>query len=274
MERHIGITFGAMELTATLHLPDVLEEGGRSVRSPAVVICHGFVGNRIGADRLFVKAARALAAEGFAVLRFDYAGCGESEGDYGRTGMSSWIDQTRYALDTVLDLDFIDHSNVTLLGHSLGGAVAVSTAAIDKRVNTLVLWAPVGHPLVDIVGIVGRDRYDEASTNGSAEFAGYALADSFFQSLAVSHPLQEAKRFGGDVFLVHGTSDDTIPSEYSFLYQKVFWTRGTGLCDKEIMTGADHSFSTKGHSAYAIERIVEWLRNKEALKKGWYGWTI
>lgn len=273
MKRQMNIKLGQWELAATLHVPEAREEE-QGARIPVVVICHGFVGNRIGTDRLFVKAAKALEESGFAVLRFDYAGCGESEGDYGQTGMGSWIDQTRYALDTVLDLDFIDHTKVALLGHSLGGAVAVATAAVDKRVNTLVLWAPVGHPFVDIVELVGRETYDEAVTKGAVEHAGYSLSHSFFQSLAPAHPLQEAKHFAGDVFLVHGTSDPVISVDYSFLYQKVFWTRGTGLCDKEIITGADHTFSTKGHSAIAIGQTVDWLKNKDQVKQGWYGWMI
>ena len=274
MERPMTIRYGQINLAATLHYPAWGDHREVS-RHPVVVICHGFVGSRIGTDRLFVKAARELAAHGFVVLRFDYAGCGESSGDYGATGVDSWIEQTRYALDAALGLDFADTGNVTLLGHSLGGAVAVLTGAIDKRVRNLVLWAPVGHPFQDIVSIVGKARYEEAITKGAAEFAGYRLQSSFFQSLSEAQPFLQAKQFAGDVFLVHGSSDAVITAEYSFLYQKVFRTRPNGgLCDKEIITHADHTFSTKGHAARAIGHTVDWLKNKETRKQGWYEWEI
>jgi len=41
-------------------------------RAPAVVLCHGFTGNRIESHRLFVHAARELCRRSFAVLRFDF----------------------------------------------------------------------------------------------------------------------------------------------------------------------------------------------------------
>lgn len=274
VEKPFAIPYEQYRLTATLHVPEPAKSGV-SGRHPVVVICHGFVGSRIGKDRLFVKAARELAAHGFVVLRFDYAGCGESDGDYGATGMESWIGQTRQALDAALTLEVADADSVTLLGHSLGGAVAVLTGAVDKRVKNLVLWAPVGHPFQDIVSIVGKEAYEEAITKGETEFAGYRLQASFFRSLSTAHPLLEAKHFAGDVLLIHGSSDPDIPAEYSFLYQKVFRMRESGgLCDKEIITHADHTFSTRGHAAHAIRHTVQWLTHKDARKSGWSGWEI
>lgn len=64
MERQIGIRFENEELAATIHYPNRPNEGERQRRVPLVVICHGFVGNRIGVDRLFVKTARELAEGG------------------------------------------------------------------------------------------------------------------------------------------------------------------------------------------------------------------
>ena len=63
MEKSLTLKFESLELAATLHYP----AGGRREdgKSPAVVICHGFVGTRIGVDRLFVKTARALADAGY-----------------------------------------------------------------------------------------------------------------------------------------------------------------------------------------------------------------
>jgi hypothetical protein len=275
MEKSLIIPYGEHRLAATLHEPES-EERGRDGRHPVVVICHGFVGTRIGVDRLFVKAARELAAHGFVVLRFDYLGCGESTGDYGETGVQSWVEQTRLALDHVLALDIADADNVTLLGHSLGGAVAVLTGAADSRVRNLVLWSPVGHLYQDIVAIVGKEAYEEAITKGETEHMGFRLRPSFFQSLSAAHPLLVAKQFAGDVLLVHGSSDPVITAEYSFLYQKVFRMRqGGGLSDKEIIMHADHSFSTRGHAAHAIRHTVQWLTGKDARKQqGWFEWEI
>ncbi len=74
MEHHITIQSGEQELAATLHYPVSGNRNGNSINEkyPIIIIAHGFVGSRIGVDRLFVLAAREYARNGYMVLRFDY----------------------------------------------------------------------------------------------------------------------------------------------------------------------------------------------------------
>ncbi|MFD1954861.1 alpha/beta hydrolase [Paenibacillus thailandensis] len=274
MEKQLIIRHAELELTATLHYPADGARKDKQAKKQAIVICHGFVGNRIGVDRLFVKTARALAEQGSYVLRFDYGGCGESNGDYGSLGFDSMIDQTRTAIDYIADMDDVDPRRIVLLGHSLGGAVAIAASVRDKRVKRLVLWSPVGYPFNDIVRIVGRSGYDEAVNTGRTDYAGYTLTPVFFDSLMQHQPFQSAPRFGGDVLLVHGTSDELIPADYSFLYQKVFWTRSEGLCDKEIIFQANHTYSTRQHQQEAIRVTSDWLTGLERKQEEWQHWSI
>lgn len=275
MEKQLTIHHDSYKLTATLHYPIESKEAEQvQQKKQVIVICHGFVGSRIGVDRLFVKTARALAEQGHYVMRFDYAGCGESDGDYGALGFDSMIDQTRTVLDYVCSLDCVDPAKVTLLGHSLGGAVALMTSVKDKRVKRLILWSAVGYPFNDIVRIVGRKGFDQAHTKGSTDYLGYTLKPVFFDSLMEHQPFQAAQRFGGDVLVVHGTSDDIIPVDYAFLYQKVFWTRGDSICDKEIIFQANHTYSSHPHQQEAIEVTVNWLEKLDAQKQQWLNWSI
>ncbi|MCJ8014088.1 alpha/beta fold hydrolase [Paenibacillus sp. KQZ6P-2] len=276
MERQIFIRHGQEELTASLHYPAQTEgENERcEERSPLVVICHGFVGSRVGVDRLFVKTARILAEEGYMVLRFDYAGCGESSGHYGKEGLESMIAQTRTVLDYALECGNVDPSKVTLIGHSLGGAVAILTAVRDRRVKNLILWSAVGYPLSDILKITGRDVYDYAVKTGRSDYLGFEFTPAFFDSLGSYQPFQEAIKFSGDVLVVHGTSDDTIPVDYAFLYQKVFWMRSEGRCDKEIIFQGNHTYSSGAHCGQLIERTKEWLNEQKTLQQDWQHWMI
>ncbi|MEI7027956.1 alpha/beta hydrolase family protein [Paenibacillus sp. y28] len=274
MEHHIWIPAGETELAATLHYPTAQAGEGEAGRFPLIVICHGFVGSRVGVDRLFVKAAREFSSQGYMVLRFDFAGCGESHGDYGTGGLTSLIEQTRHVLDYALQKDSVDLARVILLGHSLGGAVALLTAARDKRVKTLALWAPVAHPFSDIVKITTKRVYEEAVSRGGADYLGYTLQPVFFESLTEYQPFQEVKKFSGDVLLVHGTADEIIPVDYTFLYQKVFWMRSEGQCEKEILFQADHTFSAGDSSRLAISKTLDWLNYTHNKKKEWHGWSI
>lgn len=275
MERQINIQHDQEELAAALHYPAGFELGEEnSRRVPLVVICHGFVGSRIGVDRLFVQAARRLAEDGCMVIRFDYAGCGESTGSYGAEDLESMCRQTRSVLEYGLGCGDMDLSRITLIGHSLGGAVALRTAIRDHRVKHLVLWSAVGYPFHDIVKITGRDVYDASVQRGAADYLGYELTPGFFESLAAIQPFQEAVQFGGDVLVVHGTSDETIPVDYAFLYQKVFWMRAMGRCDKEIVFQADHTYSSGPQREQLLEKTCEWLQSLKKREQDWQHWTI
>ena len=256
METTFRIDNGKWELAATYHRPQTAE---LTEPLPLVIICHGFVGSRIGVDRLFVKAARQWTEAGYAVLRFDYAGCGESEGDYGAGGLNAMVEQTRLVLDYASSLGEIKQDEITLLGHSLGGAVAILTAAVDKRVARLILWSPVANPFGDIVRIVGREVYEQALLTGRADYLGYGLTAEFFASLANHHPFQEARKFGGPILLAHGSGDDVIPVDYSFLYQRIFRIRRGGSCDKEIIRDAGHTFSSTDSVTHVITTTSSWL---------------
>ncbi|MHA6482744.1 alpha/beta hydrolase [Paenibacillus sp. strain BS8-2] len=272
MEKQLTLQHEGLELTATLHYP--AEDNDSSAKKQAVVICHGFIGSRIGVDRLFVKTARALAAQGSYVLRFDYGGCGESNGEYGSLGFDSMIDQTRTAIDYVHGMECVDPTRIVLLGHSLGGAVALMTAVKDRRVKRLIMWSAVGYPFNDIVRIVGRTGYEASVKKGSVDHAGYSLRPAFFDSLMQHQPFQSATRFGGEVLLVHGTGDELIPVDYSFLYQKVFWTRSEGLCDKEIIFQAGHTYSSREHQEEAIRVTSDWLTGLDRKQQDWHHWSI
>lgn len=87
-------------------------------------------------------------------------------------------------------------------------------------------------------------------------------------------PFQEAVKFSGNVLVVHGTSDDTIPVDYAFLYQKVFWMRSEGRCDKEIIFQGNHTYSSGPHCNQLIHRTKEWLNEQISQQQDWQHWSI
>jgi dipeptidyl aminopeptidase/acylaminoacyl peptidase len=150
----------------------------------------------------------------------------------------------------------------------------VLAAARDNRVKRLALWAPVGHPFSDILKIIGNETYEKIRTQGTASYLGYDLSHAFMESLTFQHPFQEALKYNGDVYLVHGTADAEIPVDYTYLYDKLFWTRQDGTCEKEILLGADHRFTNSQDARLTIDKTIAWLEKLEKQKQDWYGWTI
>ncbi|WP_308858100.1 alpha/beta fold hydrolase [Paenibacillus sp. R14(2021)] len=274
MNHTITIKSGDIELAGVLQYPAVDAGVKRPAKLPIVIIAHGFIGNRMGTDRLFVEAAERLTSSGYLVLRFDYGGCGESTGDYGSGGLDELIAQTRTVIDYALSLDLVDAERLILLGHSLGGAVAVLTAARDSRVKSLVLWAPVAHPFMDIRNIIGTKAIEEIETAGKADYMHYLFTKRFTDSLAQYQPLTELRGYSGDVLIVHGTADTVIPVDYCFLYQKMFWLRKEGNCDKEVILQGDHTFSSKASRDELFGASLRWIDTIGKRRSDWSLWTI
>ncbi len=84
------------------------------------------------------EIARALRAQGFAVLRFDFTGLGGSEGDFANTNFSSNVD------DLVAAADFLRRefeAPSVLIGHSLGGARRLLLRCASRKSRALPLSA-------------------------------------------------------------------------------------------------------------------------------------
>jgi pimeloyl-ACP methyl ester carboxylesterase len=259
IQKHVTIPWKGHHLAATIHYPTERADLEKNTCYPLVVICHGFIGNRVGVNRLFFKAAQELAEDRYVVIRFDYAGCGESDGDYGQNGWDDLIDQTNDVIDFGLKWKGVDASRLILLGHSLGGAVASWVAANDPRVKKLILWAPVGQPYKDIVSIVGAEEVEKLKRETFIDYMGYQLTAHFFHSLSLYHPLEEASRFQGDVLILHGTNDEDIPAEYCLHYASAFQTREKGTCKKLLITGANHTFSSWSSQKRLFTETRRWL---------------
>lgn len=257
MTTSINIPWEQGILKGTVHYPYENETGKESF--PLVIICHGFIGSRIGVDRLFVKTAKELALHDYVVLRFDYSGCGESDGEYGKTGLDQLIEQTRSVIDFGAKLPSVDSERIILLGHSLGGATATLTAAADKRIKKLILWAAVGEPFKDLTRIVGEEKMNKLVQSPAIDYHGYLLYRKFFQSLTAYFPLGQASSFRGDTLVVHGTDDRDIPVTYCQKYYDAFLKRNRGNCSMKIIEDANHTFSDGEHFQQLINATKKWL---------------
>jgi len=123
-----------VRLSGLLYVPDV-------VPAPALIVCHGFDRRGFRGAGLFrMMAETACKQGGFVCLVFDFRGCGESGGSFGY----GWNEQKdlEAAIEFLLNRpEAKRNSGIYVVGHSLGGAVALYVAEKDKRIRAVALWA-------------------------------------------------------------------------------------------------------------------------------------
>ena len=137
MERKISFESAGITLRGTLHLPE-----GVGVR-PALIQCHGFGGSSSGAGH--PELARTLERAGYVVLRFDFRGCGDSDGQRGSVICMEEVEDLRNAIGFLERQQGVDQDRIGVIGASLGGAVVLCVAATDSRVRVCAANGAVGN---------------------------------------------------------------------------------------------------------------------------------
>ncbi len=131
-------------VSGTLTMPP----GVGRLRHPSVVLVAGAgQGERdevVAGVPIFAQIAGALAQQGFAVLRYDKRGVGQSGGRSERATLQDYADDLTTAVKWLSDRKDMDPRNVVVAGHSEGGAVAMLAAAREKKISRLILIAAPG----------------------------------------------------------------------------------------------------------------------------------
>lgn len=118
-----------------LRIHAVTNARGSIAGKPGAVLIHGFHSDCGELCRLAI----ALAAHGWAALRLDLRGCGISEGH--RDDINGSVHDVQAGIDHLLERG-ASPRHIFLVGHSLGGAVAIAAGVADPRVAGVVALHP------------------------------------------------------------------------------------------------------------------------------------
>jgi dipeptidyl aminopeptidase/acylaminoacyl peptidase len=133
MEERVSFASDGLKLAGVLRVP---ADRDPSERRPGFLVLHGFGSNKDGGVALVV--ARMLADFGYVALRFDFRGCGESDGTRGRVICLEQVEDTKNALSYLATRPEVEPDRIGLLGNSFGAAVAVYSAGVDRRVAACI----------------------------------------------------------------------------------------------------------------------------------------
>lgn len=247
--KEIPVTFKShgKQIVGMLHLPTRKD-------APVIVICHGYFGSKTGAFYLHTDSAREFCRKGFAVLRFDYRCSGDSEGKFENQRIKTVLEDFDSAMKFLKTIGSIDIGKVGVVGHSMGGTIAILSARKHKNIKCLVAWATVA----DYKKLLWDEEWlKDALKKGYVDrFSfGYRVpVDKTTEMFKYNIP-KEVKKLKIPVMFAHGSNDHDVPFSHSrWLFEK---TKGPKKLVK--IEGADHLFVPQIYRNKIIKETSDWF---------------
>lgn len=235
-------------LRGMVHLPPA------KGRVPAVVFFHGFTGNRQESHSMFVKCSRELARAGLASLRFDFYGCGESEGEFRESSLRGEIADGRAAVSYVRGQPGIDPERVGLVGFCLGGTVGAALA-LSVEARALVLWNAIAHT-AHLRDLIQRAARRITGKPGASEFDAREISPRLTEDVLKVEPTRHLKRFRGATLILHAEKDERVPVSHA---RDFYQAAGANAKEIAIIGGADHFLTSTNWMQETITRSVQWF---------------
>lgn len=199
------------------------------------------------------NVGRALTNAGFAVLRFDFTGLGESEGDFENTNFSGNVD------DLVEAAAFLEKNYMAptlMIGHSLGGAAAIFAAAKITSIKAVAVINSPRHP--SHVRNLLKDSAHEIAKNGKAKVnlggIDFTIKKQFLDDLENKSLIDVVSNFGKALLILHSPQDTTVGIKNAEeIYKAAHHAKSFVSLD-----GVDHLLSKKEDSNYVGQVIAGW----------------
>ncbi len=219
------------KISGILHLPEI-------ENPPYVITSHGLLSNK--ESEKYITLGEQISREGMGMLRFDFRGIGESEGEEEDNTISKKITDLNAAIDFIRSYSG-SGNRIGLLGSSLGGFLSLMKASTDKEIKAVVIWATPLH-----MNDLGSKKQEE----------DYPLPpEAFFEDLP-KHRLLPLLSNVSNGLVIHGEKDELVPVEQAL---GIFNSLGLPK-EIHVIGGADHRLTDPAHRRRAIELSVEWFK--------------
>lgn len=242
-----------------------------------VIYAHGFNGFKDWAN--FDLIAEKFSAAGFVFVKFNFSHNGttpESPEEFtnleafGNNNYSKQLKDLQLVMDWVCDPEniyqsVIDSNNICLIGHSMGGGIAILYASEDKRIKKLITWAGISECKTPW-GNWPPEKMLEWKQTGVAFYNNsrtqqqmpmyYQLYEDYLQNSNRLNIQKAIEQLDIPILICHGTADNAVPVESAHTLKK--WQPRAKLFINE----SDHVFGRKhpwidNNLPSAMEEVVE-----------------
>ena len=227
---------------------DTAEKKGENL----VVLIHGFVGTKIEPHRMYKKISDKLCKLGYTVLRFDFVGSGDSDGDYKDMTINGEIEDGKNAIKFCKEE--YNFKKLYILGFSMGGCIASILASVTNS-DGLVLWSPVSNPFWNFHHIFGDEKFRLGLMGNDVDYLGDVVGKNFFSELSDIDPLKYARNYNKHVLIIQGTADQDVFPVNSYNYNKVF-----PHSSMYLVNNADHCYSSAKFEEELLRETENYFR--------------
>uniref|UniRef100_A0A7C4BCQ3 Alpha/beta fold hydrolase n=1 Tax=Ignisphaera aggregans TaxID=334771 RepID=A0A7C4BCQ3_9CREN len=214
---------------------------------PVIVMLHGFTGNKVEANRLYVDIARALCSAGIAAFRFDFRCHGDAPLHFEEFELGMALRDAENAINYVKSFK---PGKIGLLGLSMGGHIAAKLAAQQNDINLLILLSPA------IEFREAPSRALQIPFDGEFYYFGaFRIRKSGLESFWRSSALELANKIATPTLIVHAKDDNVV----SYKQSEEFYVKLASKDKKFVLldTGG-HVFSDYKVKEHVISEIVKW----------------
>lgn len=219
-------------------------------KTPAVILVHGFAKTKT--ERKFVESARKLAQNGIVSLRFDFSGCGDSEGKFEEMSISKQVEELNAAYRRLIKEKRIDKNRIGIFAHSLGTVITCLFQLKYGKCKCLILAAPAFDQARLIKKWYKRTEIEKWKKQGYLDTEKFRIGLGYLkEAIDYTKILSQIKI---PTLILHGKKDKDIPLSIA---KEAF--RKIEAMEKKmvIVEGADHHFE----SYLARQKITELSRN-------------
>lgn len=207
---------------------------------PVVLVLHGWTSS----TRRFPERVEPLVRMGYVCVMFDMRGHGNTGYELAKYSRKDHLDDCLAAYDFLTTLGGVDTDNISVLGSSYGGYMAVLVT--EKRpVKNLILLAPAQYQ---------NEMFTESQLlQDENERRQYRLLQ---HTPLDNHALAIMHKFKGKVLLIQPELDEQVPAQVFTDYLNAMSTDHTHI----IIKDADHSFYNGDTNAQMISEVEKWFR--------------